>query len=301
VHAAAGPKSREFRDGRRRLAGPLRYLAARGDKNRETGTMFEGLRPGARASRNLRHWGTELAIVAAGVLLALWAQAWFEGRQESDIHRETVAQMDGLFGRALVQTSARVASSQCAIDRIAALDNALRASDGQWRAMPLTGLPEGMVTGHYPPVYLVDTDVLPLQIFDTARGNGTLAALAADDQRFYERVERQLNWLNDVWLGSGNPTMQLSLLGVDGPLGETMRDEMRQALAWLDNENRVTMLRAGSLARLARERGFVLPPENLETYRGKIERDQRLFGECVVADLDPLQLTTADVVQKVAP
>jgi hypothetical protein len=186
-----------------------------------------------------------------------------------------------------------VASSQCAIDRIAALDSTLRASDGQWRAMPLTGLPEGMATGHYPPVYLIDTDVLPLQIFDAARENGTLAALDADDRRFHESVERQLNWLNDVWLGSGNPGMQLSLLGVDGPLSETTRDDMRRALAWLDNENRVTVLRAQSLARLARERGFTLTPANLETYRGKIERDQRLFGDCVVADLDPLTLTTS--------
>jgi hypothetical protein len=157
--------------------------------------------------------------------------------------------------------------------------------------MPLPGLPDGMATGHYPPVYVADSDVLPLQIFDTARENGTLATLDADDRRFYESVERQLNWLNDVWLGSSNPTMQLTLLGVDGPLGETTRDEMRKALAWLDNENRITVLRAGSLARLARERGFTLTPENLETYRGKIERDRGLFGDCVVADLDPLTLT----------
>lgn len=247
-------------------------------------------RPNVRSlSRSLRHWGTELAIVAVGVLLALWAQAWFEDRKESDIHRETVAQMDALFGRTLVQTAARVASSDCAIQRIAALDDALRESDGQWRAMPLPNLPEVMATGHYRPVYLVDTDVLPLQIFDTARRNGTLATLDADDRRFYETMEREVNWLNDVWVGAGNPSMQLSLLGVDGPLGETTRDEMRTALAWLDNENRVTLLRARALARLARERGFALTPANLENFRAKIERDRRLFGDCV-AEVDPLDL-----------
>jgi len=253
--------------------------------------MFDnGNQPAARSlSSSLRHWGTELVIVAVGVLLALWAQAWLEGRKESDIHRETVAEMDALFGRTLVQTAARVASSDCAIQRIAALDDALRASDGQWRAMPLPNLPEGMATGHYLPVYLMDTDVLPLQIFDTARKNGTLATLNANERRFYETVEREVNWLNDVWVGAGNPSMQLSLLGVDGPLGEATRDEMRMALAWLDNENRVTLLRARALARLARERGFTLTPANLESLRAKIERDRRLFGECV-AELDPLEL-----------
>lgn len=257
--------------------------------------MFEGepQPPAHSLRRNLRHWGTELAIVAVGVLLALWAQAWFEGRKQSDVQRETVAQMDALFGRTLVQTAARVASSDCAIQRIAALDDALRTSNGQWRAMPLPNLPEAMVTGHYPPVYLVDGDVLPLQVFDSARQNGTLAALDADDRRFYETMERELNWLNDVWMGSGDPSMQLSLLGVDGPLGEAARDEMRKALAWLDNENRVTLLRARSLARLARERGYMLTPADLESFRGKIARDQRLFGECVDTALDPLTLAGA--------
>jgi hypothetical protein len=146
-------------------------------------------------------------------------------------------------------------------------------------------------------VYLVDTDVLPLQIFDTARANGTLATLDADDRRFYEDMERQMNWLNDVWLGSGNPTMQLTLLGVDGPLGETTRDEMRKALAWLDNENRITVLRARSLARMARERGFVLTPPDLETYHGKLERDRTLFGACVDVGLDPLTLASARLPQ----
>jgi hypothetical protein len=83
--------------------------------------------------------------------------------------------------------------------------------------------------------------------------------------------------------------MQLSLLGVDGPLGETTRDEMRKSLAWLDTENRVTVLRARVLARLARERGFTLTPANLESFRAKIERDRRLFGDCM-AELDPLEL-----------
>jgi len=32
--------------------------------------------------KNLRHWGMELIVVVVGVLLALWAQAWFENRSD---------------------------------------------------------------------------------------------------------------------------------------------------------------------------------------------------------------------------
>lgn len=238
----------------------------------------------------LARWGMELMVVAVGVLLALWAQAWFDARKEAEIHRETIAQMDALIRRVLTQTAARVSSDLCSRQRIAELDDALRSSDGQWDAMALPDLPGQMLIGHFPAVYLMDGDVLPLQVFDTARQNGTMTALRPEERHFYEEVERELHWLNDVWVGSSDATMRLSVLGVDGPLGDGARDEMRQALAWLDGENRVTILRARALARLAREHRFALTADDVTSYRQKLERDRRLFGDCVV-EVDLLQLT----------
>jgi hypothetical protein len=256
--------------------------------------MLERVNPGPRSMRRILHWGTELVIVVVGVLLALWAQAWFAERQERRVHRETIAQMDALFGRALVLTASRVSSSACSRDRIAELDDALRSSTGRWTGMPLSDLPDGMVVGHYPAVYVVDSDVLPLQIFDTARQNGTMVALEPDVRSFYEQVDRELNWLNDVWNSGADPGMRLSVLSLDGPLSEGARDEFRQSLAWLDGENRVTVLRARSLARLAREHGVTLSPDDVAAYRDKLERDRRIFGSCVV-EVDPLTLTPATV------
>jgi hypothetical protein len=252
--------------------------------------MFKRIRLGGQPMRRFRQGAVELAIVVVGVLLALWAQAWFEGRKEAAIHRDTIAQMDALFGRVLAQTASRVSSSECSRERIAELDDALQASTGEWQAMPLRQLPERLNIGHYPAVYLVDSFVLPLEIFDTARRNGTMATLRPADRDFYEQMERQFNWLNDVWNSSADPGMRLSILGRDGPLGEVARDELRQALAWLDGENRVTILRAQSLARLAREREFKISDEDLAAYRDKITRDRDLFGDCVV-EVDPLALT----------
>lgn len=222
---------------------------------------------GQESLHRIRHWGAELVTVVVGVLLALWAQAWFESRQEDQVHRDTVEQMDDLIGRALVQTAARVSSSACAIQRIGALDDALRSSDGRWTGMPLPGLPERMAAGHFRYVYVADSDVLPLEVFDTARRNGTMAALAPADRRYYEQVERQLTWLNDVWNSGDNPGARLSVLGIDGPLGDAARDGFRQDLAWLGAENQVTVLRAQSLARLARERGVRLSPPTWPTTR----------------------------------
>lgn len=259
-----------------------------GKKRGTSGQMFKRVRLGPQPMRRIRHWGMELAVVVGGVLLALWAQAWFEGRKEGRIHSDTVEQIDDLFGRALVQTAARVSSSSCSRERIAELDNALRSSTGHWTAMPIRNLPDYMNVGHYPVVYVIDSDVFPVQIFDTARQSGTMAALEPADRLFYGQVERELNWLNEVWQDSTDFVLQLSILGVDGPLSEIARDDIRQALAWLDGENRITILRARSLTRLARERGVKLASDDLATYRKKIERDRRLFGDCVV-EIDPLE------------
>jgi hypothetical protein len=252
--------------------------------------MFERLRLDARWLHRAGHWTMELVVVVVGVLLALWAQAWFEHRRDAEVHRETIAEMDALLGRVLAQTAARVSADACTRRRIGELDTALRASDGQWRAMPLVDVPGELQAGRFPVVYLVDTDVLPLAIFDTARQNGTMATLASADRQFYLQVERQLTWLNGVWNGSGDPSARLAILGVDGPLGESARDDMRGVLASLDTENRVTILRAQVLARLARERGVVLSARDLASYGAKLERDRRLFGDCVV-EVDPLSLT----------
>lgn len=236
------------------------------------------------------HWGMELLVVAVGVLLALWAQAWFEGRKEAETHRDTIAQMDALIRRILAQTAARVSADACSRARIAELDEALRSTTGRWSARALPNIPDSMAVGHYPAVYLMDADVLPLQVFETARQNGTMLTLQPRERQFYEQVEREFHWLNDVWVGSGDAAMRLSVLGVDGPLGEDARDQLRQALAWLDGENRVTVLRAQSLARMAREHGIVLAEADLADYRRKLYRDRRLFGDCVV-EVDPLWLT----------
>ena len=244
---------------------------------------------GPEPLRWVRHWAAELATVAVGVLLALWAQAWFEGRVEKRAHRDTVEQMDELIARALVLTAARVSASECATRRIAELDDALRSSDGQWTGMPLARLPESMTAGHFRYVYVADSDVLPLDVFDTARRNGTMAALPTEAQQYYLQIERQLTWLNDVWNSADNPGMRLSVLGVDGPLGEDARDRFRQDLAWLAAENQVTVRRAGSLARLARDRGAKLSATQVAEYRQKIERDRQLFGDCI-AEVEPLTL-----------
>jgi hypothetical protein len=217
--------------------------------------MFKRIMPGAQPMRRLRQWTTELAVVVVGVLLALWAQAWFEGRKEAAIHRDTIVQMDALFGRVLAQTASRVAANECSRERIAELDAALAASAGQWQAMPMSRLPERLSIGHFPAVYLVDSFVLPLEIFDTARQNGTMATLAPADRLFYEQVERQLNWLNSVWNSSADPGSRWAT-GRGGPRRDAPGARLAGRRERRDDTSRALAGAAGAGARVqARRRG----------------------------------------------
>ena len=48
--------------------------------------IFKPARLRARHKRNLRHWGMELFVEVLGVLLALWAQEWAQGRNQAQQH-----------------------------------------------------------------------------------------------------------------------------------------------------------------------------------------------------------------------
>lgn len=166
--------------------------------------------------------------------------------------------------------------------------------------MPLARLPESTTAGHFRYIYVADSDVLPLDAFDAARGNGTMAALPPEAQQYYVQVERQLTWLNDVWNSADNPGIRLLVLSVDGPLGEDARDRFRQDLAWLARENQVTVRCARPLVRLAGDRGVALSASQLAEYREKVERDRQFFGNCI-AEVEPPTLARGPGRRSVGP
>jgi hypothetical protein len=51
--------------------------------------MGQRLRPGPLLLQRLRHWTSEVLVVAIDVLLALWAQVWFASRRAAT--RTTIA------------------------------------------------------------------------------------------------------------------------------------------------------------------------------------------------------------------
>lgn len=249
--------------------------------------MFKPPQLRSRQLRNLRHWGMELVVVVLGVLLALWAQEWAEGRREAREHAGTLERLDALITRTQAISSVRVATSTCLKSRIAALDAELTKAPGAWSAMPLKNLPKVM-NAHlvYPIVYLAESIDVPLEQFELAEQNGSLAALSPSERRQYDAMRQNVRWIAINWESGAEKYRGLGLLGVDGQLDWAARYDLRQKLAALSDENQVAVLRALSLGRQIEKAGLTLSENDRGLFSDKLAFARQVYGDCVV-DVDP--------------
>ncbi|MGP1273960.1 MAG: hypothetical protein ACQRW7_00925 [Caulobacterales bacterium] len=248
----------------------------------------------ARQARNLRHWAMELVVVVVGVMLALWASEWVVSQREARLHDETLEQIDAAIERTLAVSAARVATADCLRSRIGELDAALLVSEGEWEAMPLTGLPEEMTRSLYFPItFLADGVEVPVSLFELAEDNGTMAALSPEDRSYYQAVRQELIWINENWRNGWTNVAPLALLGRDGYFDAAARFDMRRLLAAFDMENHISVTRARSLARLVEQRGIAPGALREEVFADRFSAARQRLGSCVtqvdLVTLEPIE------------
>jgi|GEM_PF-4735057 len=132
----------------------------------------------------LRHWGMELLVVMAGVLLALAAQSWFEGRKEARMlainERAVRDEMRYNLGTSVVHASL----GSCKESAVAAYRQAVLAAGETWPGL-LEAAGQGIGTGgsFYPlPLYSFRTEA-----WDAALASGTLDAM--DREQFNDYLD----------------------------------------------------------------------------------------------------------------
>lgn len=127
--------------------------------------MFKLDRFSSRQIRNAKHWGMELLVVTAGVLLALLSQAWFEGkREQARVQSAELAIRDEL--RHNLGTLAIISSlNQCHFEQIMHIRSQLLSGDSAWPGIPPDPAfgPLERAEADYPflmlPLYEVKTEV----------------------------------------------------------------------------------------------------------------------------------------------
>ncbi|MCM8556446.1 hypothetical protein [Sphingomicrobium sediminis] len=160
------------------------------------------LRP--RELRSIRHWAIELAVVVVGVLLALWAAEWAEGRREAE--RMALAEID--IREELRQNFATLAIyqsfDQCKRHQIGRVYNQLVSSEEDWGGIEedviLAQRPDGEII---PGFYSLPGFRFTSEVWDAALATGLLNRMDRDRLAVYGAVYE--------WFGTGGAFVEEEL------------------------------------------------------------------------------------------
>jgi hypothetical protein len=190
-------------------------------------------------SRNIGHWAMELVVVIAGVLIALWLQAWAEHRRA--VHDMTAAE-DAIHDEvraALTTLIWREAISQCHVDRAQLLKAMLLEGNNRWPGITENALILNLneasgVQSVVPGVYQRPFDILSTAAWNSALTTGALAPM--DRKRFDKLVAlyNQIEFLNANRDREDHAAATLSALSLPQELTPDTRTRMFQALYEVD-------------------------------------------------------------------
>jgi len=190
--------------------------------------------------RTIGHWAMELLVVVAGVLIALWLQAWAEHRRdmqnmaaaEEAIHEEVRTALTSLVWRQVI--------SRCHMERAQLLKTMLLRPGSGWPGLSDNALLQNKLseaTGVdtvMPGVYPRPYDAFSTAAWNSALTTGALAPM--DHQRFGQLVALydQIELLKENRARENDAAATLSALSVPQELTADSRTRMFQALYQID-------------------------------------------------------------------
>jgi hypothetical protein len=189
--------------------------------------------------RTIAHWGMELVVVVAGVLIALWLQQWAEHRRalqdmsaaENAIHDEVRAALTTLIWREAI--------NQCHLERARLLKSMLLNGSSRWPGITENALIRNLneaagVQSVVPGVYQRPYDILSTAAWNSALTTGALAPM--DRKRFDKLVAlySQIEYLNANREREDRAAATLSALSLPQELTPDTRTRMLQALYEVD-------------------------------------------------------------------
>lgn len=143
------------------------------------------LRP--REARNLRHWAMEFVVVVLGVLIALWAAEWAEGRRESQQMRiaEQAVRDEIVYNITAIEVWA--AHYECTEETAAYYLDRLRKDGRNWEGFTRGSLREDPArTETYRQPFAITLYELRSSAWDSAQANGWLARFDPERRERYE-------------------------------------------------------------------------------------------------------------------
>lgn len=187
------------------------------------------LRP--RQKRELRHWAIELVVVVVGVLLALFAAEWAEGRREAAEHERRIARMDNAIVKVAADAAAERAAAMCEDARIEELKVLLDSNGREWPGSSFSyalSLPDELL---FPLPLIVNLEATPSDAFEAAEAAGTIATLDEEEADYYRARRLQFEYLEEAYDRGLQAILDLSVLSEPRTLSQDEVDTARKALA----------------------------------------------------------------------
>lgn len=183
---------------------------------------LRALRP--RQIRSIRHWAIELAVVVVGVLLALWAQAWFEGRRED----RRLAELEGAMREELRSNyllyEFHNTDRDCHHEFSRRMRELLLKSGNQWPGYS-TRFIDARDDGDEAPVGIVgvQTSQVSLSAWRNAEDSGLLARMSPEKVEQYRFAYQRMMFLDGAIKSVEQARNQLSGLIDPVPLSDDTR------------------------------------------------------------------------------
>lgn len=158
---------------------------------------LRSLRP--REIRSIRHWAIELAVVVVGVLLALWAAEWAEGRRDelrmAELEEAMRAELADNYHTVLSQQ----ASIECHVANLAALRRGLIENRGAWSGYESIFIYEAPSGERFERgIFGVSTDRLGDDAWEAAQESGLLAQMPPERLSLYRIAYARSRFLDEA-------------------------------------------------------------------------------------------------------
>jgi hypothetical protein len=190
--------------------------------------------------RTIGHWGMELLVVVAGVLIALWLQEWAQRRQELQTMNAAEDAVHDEVRAALTSLIWREAISTCHLDRANLIKQGLVGGSDRWPGLDENALAARKPGGRFaaplvvPSVYTRPADAFTTSAWTSALATGALAPM--DRERFGKLVAiyDHLKLLSDNREIEDRAAAKLAVLAFPTRLTPEIRTQLISALYDVD-------------------------------------------------------------------
>ena len=237
--------------------------------------------------RTIGHWAMELAIVVAGVLIALAAQQWAEDRSSKSQASAADSRIREELGGNLLNGVERIALHNCLKQRLATLAQGLASGRTDWSTLASLSIDTDGTA--FQRLYRMPLRNWIASEFHGSSANGALDSVSAERASglaaIYNQVEHQAN-LNAQ---ESSLATSLAVLQFQRALTDAQRGHLLEELTRLDHINGLVVL----VSRQMIDQYFQLYPKltadevtearKSDFWRAKVADMRSIYGPCVDA------------------